>query len=589
MKKITAAVTAACVTAAALTVSAADSGSDRDVYYTALTGLDSGMYYTITAEAENPDISSGAVLFAGDRTTVVPAGSSTVYIRGVKPVNGTIIAGYTFLDGFEVTFCEIKAEPGEEYEFLQGGDITQANYIASLGGKYYGPDGSEGSPEAILAGNGMDLARIRLSNTTGKGTGDGDYYLPAGFQDLEDCLDLCRRAKENGMKIEFTFNLSDYWSNAERQIVPSEWAAQIKSELGYDITDTAFLKAMTADEKKDITGRLTEILYDYVKEVMEKLAAQGTTPEYVSIGNEVNGGLLFPFGTAYDMQLSSHNLNAVWGDAQSGDDIITPGEPEALAGFMNAGYDAVKAVSPDTQVIIHLAEGAKYSTYTWALDLYKEAGAKFDILGASYYPAWSDNTVEGCVDFCNKVYEKYNMPIMIMETGFNWNATMKNGNPGQLWDIDAYKDKYPPSEESQKAYLADLYNGLKSVEDGACIGAIYWDPIMIHVEDPENPGESLSGWAVRESDDGTEPDIVENTTLFDFDGKALPVFDVLNSYGLKAAPAVLAQYDANGALCGTAVLKAVGAAEDTVLTEGNDRIYIMGSSERTLQFTPPLK
>ncbi|MGN0162310.1 MAG: glycosyl hydrolase 53 family protein [Candidatus Ornithomonoglobus sp.] len=556
MKKITAFITASCIAAASLSVSAADT-SDDYIEYITLTGLDSSEYYTICAKAHNPDIASDAVLFAGDRTTVIPVGFSTVYIRGVKPENGKIIAGYTAREGFDVVIDSITGETGEEYTFLQGGDITQANYIASLGGTYYDPDGKEGDPVSILAENGVGLARIRLSNTTGKGTGDGDYYLPAGFQDLDDCLDLCRRAKENGMQIEFTFNLSDYWSNAERQIVPSQWAAQIKSELGYDITDTDFLKSMTAAEKKEITEKLTEILYNYVKEVMEKLAAQGTTPEYVSIGNEVNGGLLFPFGTAYDMQLSSHNLNTVWGDAQSEEDIITPAETEALAGFMNAGYDAVKAVSPDTQVIIHLAEGAKFNAYTWTLDLYKNAGAKFDILGASYYPAWSDNTVEGCVDFCNRVYEKYNMPIMIMETGFNWNATMKNGNPGQLWDIDAYKDKYPPSKESQKAYLADLYNGLKSVDGGACIGAIYWDPIMIHVEDPARPGESLSGWAIRESDDGTEPDIVENTTFFDFDGNALPVFDVLSSHGLKSASAVLAEYDANGALRGVSTLKTV--------------------------------
>ncbi|MGN0183454.1 MAG: glycosyl hydrolase 53 family protein [Candidatus Ornithomonoglobus sp.] len=579
MKKIAAFITASCIAAVSLSVSAANTAGSYIEYMT-ITGLDSSEYYTITATAHNPDIASEAVLFAGDKTTVIPAGFSTVYIRGVKPENGKIIAGYTAREGFDVIIDSITEETGEKYMFLQGGDITQANYITSLGGRYYGPDGKEGDPVSILAENGIGLARIRLSNTTGKGTGDGDYYLPAGFQNLGDCLDLCRRAKENGMKIEFTFNLSDYWSNAERQIVPSEWASQIKSELGYDITDTAFLKVMTADEKKEITEKLTAILYDYVKEVMEKLAAQDTIPEYVSIGNEVNGGLLFPFGTAYDMQLSSHNLNTVWGDAQSEEDIITPAETEDLAGFMNAGYDAVKAVSPDTQVIIHLAEGAKFNSYTWTLDLYKSAGAKFDILGASYYPAWSDNTVEGCVDFCNKVYEKYNMPIMIMETGFNWNATMKNGYPGQLWDIDAYKDKYPPSEESQKAYLADLYNGLKSVEDGACIGAIYWDPIMIHVEDPSRPGESLSGWAIRESDDVTEPNIVENTTFFDFDGKALPVFDVLNSCGLKPAQAVLAEYDENRVLCGASSLKTVVpsgiSADASEWADDSRKLFIFG-------------
>ena len=93
-------------------------------------------------------------------------------------------------------------------------------------------------------------------------------------------------------------------------------------------------------------------------------------------------------------------------------------------------------------------------------------------------------------------------------------------------DIEAYKDKYPPTPEGQKGFLSDLYNGLKSVNDGACIGAIYWDPLMIHVEDHETENASLSGWAYRESDDKPDGNVVENTTLFDFDGKALPVLNV---------------------------------------------------------------
>ena len=45
---------------------------------------------------------------------------------------------------------------------------------------------------------------------------------------------------------------------------------------------------------------------------------------------------------------------------------------------------------------------------------------------------------------------------------------------------------------------------------------------MIHVEDKDNKNASLSGWAVKESDDKTDVNVVENTTLFDFDGKAIP-------------------------------------------------------------------
>lgn len=515
--------------AASSAVCFASAGNDA---FTVFEGLDNNKYYTVTIPV-NKTTKDDAIVYANSKRAVIPQGSHTIYLRGVKPVNGIITAD--IIHGGKLTGTDDSAytddigftiSEGEEYTLLQGGDITEANYIASLGGKYYDSSGAQKDPVAILAGSGANIARIRLSNNPGKGRGDGEYYLPDGFQDVRDCLNLAKRAKENGMAIEFTFNLSDYWSNAERQIIPHDWAVHIKAKLGYDVTDTAFLKTVTDDERAAITAELTSLVHDYVYDVMTQLAAQGTVPEYVSIGNEVNGGILFPFGASFDMQLSSKNLNAVWGDARTADDIPMPADTAALAAFMNAGYDAVKEVSPSSQVILHLANGAVYGSYTWALDIYNNAGAKYDILGASYYPAWSNNTVEGCVDFCGAVYEKYKKPIMIMETGFNWNAVRRDGGNGQLADIEAYKDKYPPSPEGQAAYLADLANGLRSLPDGVCIGYLYWDPLMIHVEDPEKPGASLSGWAVREADDVTEPDIVENSTLFDFDGKALPALEV---------------------------------------------------------------
>ena len=508
-----------------------------DYSRTTITGLDDEKYYTVTADTSCSSQSADAFIRAGGNSTVIPNGEHTVYIRGVAPENGSVTIEAAAGPGETVTIDNIEVNEGEEYTFYQGGDITEANYIASLGGKYFAPDSDKADdPVKILAQNGVNMARIRLSNSPGKGRGDGTYYLPEGFQDKEDCLDLAKRAKDNGMSIEFTFNLSDYWSNAERQIVPSDWVEEIKLKTGYDIKSADFLRNMTEDQRNEITNMLTELTRSYITEIMTSLKEQNTVPEFVSIGNEVNGGLLFPFAPSFDMQMNPDNFTAVWGDDQSEDDIPMPAKTEALAQIMNAGYDAVKAISPETQVVLHLANGAKLSSYTWALDIYENAGVKYDILGASYYPAWSDNTVEGCVEFCNTIYEQYKKPILIMETGFNWNNTRKDGYPGQLIDIDAYKDKYPPTPAGQQGFLSDLYNGLKSVNGGACIGAIYWDPLMIHVEDPATPDASLSGWAYRESDDKPDGNVVENTTLFDFDGKALPALNT-TSGGAKISVA----------------------------------------------------
>lgn len=437
-------------------------------------------------------------------------------------------------------------------DFYRGGDITELTYIESLGGKYYDKDGKERDALDILAENGMNMARIRLTNTPGKGNGDGTYYLPEGYQDEADCLALAKRAKAHNMGIQFTFNYSDYWSNGSRQIIPSQWVEQILSDTGYNVKDADFLNSMTAEQRAQIINELEKIVYDYTLDIMKKLKAQDTVPEYVSLGNEIRGGLLFPFANTYDANMNRDRFELVFDDDKSDNDIKCPKDWESLARFINAGYKAVKEVSPDTQVIIHLDDGSKVSAFTWYLDQLDEVGAKYDVIGASYYPAWSGNVIETCVDFCNEITEKYDKDIMIMETGYNWNSTTKDGNGGQLVDIDAYKDVFPATQEGHYGYMKTLFEGLRSVKNDRCLGALYWDPLMIHVED-EN-GSHLSGWAYLEADDSVEPNIVENTTLFDFDGKAIKSLDAYKEDMEKyTVTSVLPEYDNDGLLTGVNV------------------------------------
>ena len=415
-----------------------------------------------------------------------------------------------------------------------GGDMTEVTYIEKLGGVYKDEDGNKVDPFEFMRSKGVNMARIRLSNKPGKGRGDGTYYMPEGYQDIQDCLALCKRAKDAGMAIEFTFNYSDYWSNGERQIVPADWVEEMEMYTGFDISDPDFLKSMTAEQKKTIQEWLIKMIDGYTAYVMGLLKEQDTLPEYVSLGNEINGGMLFPFGNAYKANMNKDRFELVFDDKiDNANDIICPDETAYLLKFLKAGYDAVKSVSPDTKVIVHLATAGNNAgndindgRFTWLMDKIVNAGC-VDVLGASYYPAWSGATADKAAAFCERMYAKYNKPVMIMETGFNWNPTRKDGYAGQLVDVDGYKDTCPPSKEGQKRFLEELFGYLQDT-NGACIGVLYWDPCMIHVEDPNKENASLSGWAYRESDDGVEPNVVENTTLFDFDGKALPAFDAFS-------------------------------------------------------------
>lgn len=506
-----------------------------------VTGLTDG-YYDLTVTCKNDVVDENTYVYGVSddyimSSTVLPksADGVKVTVKGIGVTDGKCEIGVVTSGKSNIEFSGADLTASKASKFITGGDMTEVSYIEDLGGVYKDENGNEVDVFRYLAANGVNMARIRLSNTTGKGTGDSIYYLPGGYQDEADCLELSKRAKDAGMGIQFTFNYSDYWSNGTRQIIPSEWVKQIKNELGYDVKDPAFLKSMTAEQKKAIQDKLVTIIYDYTYDIMTKLKNQGTVPEYVSLGNEINGGMLFPFGNAYaaNMSTTKKPFELVWGDDQDADnDIPCAKELDYLKKFLKSGYDAVKAVSPETQVIVHFATDGNNGAindgkYTWLMDEAVKAGA-VDVLGASYYPAWSNAVASKAAEFCERMYAKYNKPVMIMETGFNWNPTKKNGYAGQLVDIDAYKDIYPASIDGHKGYMAELFNELKGAGD-SCVGVLYWDPCMIHVEDSANPNESLSGWANHESDDKPDGNVVENTTLFDFDGKAIPTVGVFRN------------------------------------------------------------
>lgn len=96
-----------------------------------------------------------------------------------------------------------------------------------------------------------------------------------------------------------------------------------------------------------------------------------------------------------------------------------------------------------------------------------------------------------------------------METGYNWNPTTCDSFGGQL--ANNGPEPYPSTPQGQKNFLLQCFNDLKLVNDGHCIGDLYWDPVFICV-----PGQ---GWA------NGGRNVVGNTTLFNFTGAVLPSLD----------------------------------------------------------------
>jgi len=65
--------------------------------------------------------------------------------------------------------------------------------------------------------------------------------------------------------------------------------------------------------------------------VISSLQKVGVTPEWVQVGNEIPGGMLWPEGSTVH-----------W---------------EQLGQLLNQGYEAVKAVNQRIKVIVHVDEG----------------------------------------------------------------------------------------------------------------------------------------------------------------------------------------------------------------------------------------
>ncbi len=421
---------------------------------------------------------------------------TTVTVRGICVEEDGILeigicAGgegqYVNVDSLSLKY---ENDQTKQYESLFGGAVSWLDWVEDLGGKYYRADGSEADALQIMAENGCNIVRLELYNNPGQYINEYGDMFPEGYKDADAIFDLAVRAHNKGMKIQLSFMYADYWGN---DIVPCDWLEKVEG----------------VEDQDEITKILTQCIYDYTKGFMERLAAEGIYPEYVSLGNEMGGGILEPY-------------SSTWKSAELLD---------AFCDFMDAGYRAVKEVSPESQIVLHISCNAddmfwesKSGSGKWFFGLCEENGVKYDVIGISFYPFWAQtndkNAVKKALDtgdlveWCNMMIDAFDKDILIMESGINW------GTPGQLSSNGAYNGIYLYSPEGQRDFMYELINAIKSVKDGRCVGDLYWDPVLVRQEGV--------GWAIMSATNTARDNCVETTTFFDYDHVALPVLNAYN-------------------------------------------------------------
>lgn len=256
---------------------------------------------------------------------------------------------------------ELKGEAAlpRPVDKMIGADISFLPQLEAQGIKF---SDNEVKKDAItiLKDHGFNYIRLRIFNEPSNEKG---YSPGKGFCDLAQTKAMAKRIKANGMKLLLDFHYSDTWADPGKQFKPKAWE-----------------KLSFKDLKKAV--------YDYTKDVISQLKAQGTTPDMVQIGNEINHGFLWPEGSVAN--------------------------PNDMAQLYSAGVAGVKAVDVTVPIMLHIALGGQHPESVQFLDGMVKRGAHFDVIGQSYYPKWHGTLS----DLENNLYllaKRYKKDIIVVE------------------------------------------------------------------------------------------------------------------------------------------------------------------------------
>lgn len=296
----------------------------------------------------------------------------------------------------------VLAEDNGTFVFAKGGDVSWLSQMDATGYKFYNDNGVQEDCFKILKDHGFNTIRLRtFVNPSADRTN--------GHCSKDETVALAVRAQQWGMRIMIDFHYSDAWADPGHQAKPAAW-------VGHDFPTL-----------------LTD-LYNYTFDVITALKTAGITPEWVQVGNETSGGMVYPEGS----------------NASSWTQLIQ---------LINKGYDAVKAVSPTSKVILHIDGGNDNARFRWWFDNAKVNGAKYDVIGMSYYPYW----ITGSPDYTLSInalgnnlldmVTRYGKQVMVVEVGG--------------LDINA-----------QNTYnmLMAVQNKVNAVPNNNGLGVLYWEP-----------------------------------------------------------------------------------------------------------------
>lgn len=348
--------------------------------------------------------------------------------------------------------------------FYLGADISALAEIEQRGGVYLDSD-QPGDAIAIFMKHGWTCFRLRIWVDPTNGVNGLDYTVK-----------LAKRIKDAGGTFMLDFHYSDWWADPQKQNKPASWA-----NLDFD----ALVKQSGA----------------YTTQVVKALKDAGATPDFVQVGNEITGGMLWPDG---QVKVPLSTVKVFEGDVT----VMSPPEPyddakqwDHLIRLLTADIAGVRSVTtPEdhVRIIVHIDCGGDWPVTQWYFDHLAVAGVDYDVVGQSYYPHWH-GSLENVGNNLRQTCRRYGKDVMIVETGY----------PARDTHSSAAAAKYmawPQTPDGQKQFLADL---IRTVKESGGIGVNYWHPETTYI-----PGNT-NRWRGPNAD-----------SLFDATGRPLPAMNV---------------------------------------------------------------
>ena len=353
-----------------------------------------------------------------------------------------------------------------ESNFLAGADFSDLAYFESLGVTY--KDGGQAQDGfQILKDHGINCVRLRLfTSSAAQAESDPYNYI----NNTSYTVPLAVRAKNAGLLFLLDFHYSDTWADPGHQATPTAWT-------NLDL------------------AQLVQQMRTYNSNTIATFAAAGAMPDYVQIGNEITGGMLWPLGEV------SGNGGTSW--SQLGQLIKA-----AIQGIQ----DASGAHMP--KIIVHIDRGGDWAGTMWFFDNLNAQSVPFDIIGESYYPFFqgSPTNLSNCL---NNAAVRNGKPKVVAEDAFPWTNACPSG-----WTNSLYG--FAPTVAGQVSFMANLAGIVKGVTNHLGAGFFYWG------------AEYQAANGVNEAGYNT-------SSFFDFTGNVLPVADAVG--GMAASPLLSPFFD----------------------------------------------